>query len=70
MWSSGSAHRAARAGMNSTVAMESWRRFQTEIGSTSQEERVEEENLPNIRVQKDIHIEITSEEDRIRAQNV
>lgn len=74
MWNSVSAQRAERDGMDSIVAMEDWRRVQTEIGSTSQAERPEggnlPDNLPDIHVQKDIHIEITSEEDRIGAQSV
>ena len=74
MWNSVSAQRAERDGMNSIVAMEDWRRVQTEIGSTSQAERPEGGNLPDnqpdIHVQKDIHIEITSSDDRIGALNV
>ena len=74
MWNSVSAQRAERDGMNSIVAMEDWRRVQTEIGSTSQAERIERgsppNNLPDIHVQKDIHIETTSDDDRIGAQSV
>ena len=74
MWNSVSAQRAERDGMHSIVAMEDWRRVQTEIASTSQAERPEGGNLPhdlpNIHVQKDIHIEITSEDDRTGAQHV
>ena len=69
-----SAQADERNGTNSIIAMEEWGRVQTEIGSTSQTERPEGENLPDnlpdIHVQKDIHIEITSEHDRIGAQNV
>lgn len=74
MWNSVSAQRAERDGEHSIVAMEDWRRVQTEIGSTTQGERPEggnlPDNLPNIHVQKDIRIEITSDDDRIGAQNV
>ena len=70
MWNSVSAQRAERDGMNLIVAMEDWRRVQTEIGSTSQAERPEGVNLPDIHVQKDVHVEITSDDDRIGAQNV
>ena len=74
MWNSVSAQRAERDGEHSIVAMEDWRRVQTEIRSTSQAERPEgvtlPNNLPDIHVQKDIHIEITSNDDRIGDQNV
>ena len=69
-----SAQRAERDGEHSIVAMEDWRRVQTEIESTSQADRPEgvnsPNNLPDIHVQKDIHIEITSENDRTGARNV
>ena len=74
MWNSMSAQRTERVGMTSIVAMENWRSVQTEIESASQAERLEggglPENLPDIHVQKDIQIEITSDEGRIGAQNV
>ena len=74
MWNTVSAQRAERDGEPSIVAMEDWRRVQTEIRSTSRAERSEGENvpdnLPDIHVQKDIHIEITSDSDRIEARDV
>lgn len=69
MWESVSAQRAERDEMNSIAAMEDWRRVQTEIGSTFQEERFEVVALPEIHVQKDIHIETASGGDRKGAQN-
>ena len=74
MWNTVSAQRAERDGEPSIVAMEDWRRVQTEIRSTSRAERAEGENLPDdlpdIHVQKDIHIEIASDSDRVDARNV
>ena len=71
MWNSVSAQRAERDGAHSIVTMEDWRRVQTEIRSTSRGERPEvPDNLPDIHVQKDVHVEITSDAGRIGAQNV
>ena len=70
MWHSVPAQRAERDGINSIVAMEDWRRVQTEIRSTSQAERPEGVNLPDIYVQKDIHVEFTSDEIQAGSQNV